>query len=177
MSLETGRLWEKKKKKIGCCYAESPSQRLSLFFFSHRLALHPSLSLYLPSLSTEREFSETPRLNFLAVLGGCLSSPGSPAHKPPPQQQLGQWLSHKPSAPSLPFCQANDFCRHLQLQNWLAPRSLSLHSNLSYPTENGFILAAKAGFLSLLFVRWQKLTQGTQHKECELYQIEGVYRT
>lgn len=119
-------LWKQAayEKKIGCCYAESPSNCLSLF--SHALSLHPPLSLYLPSLPAESEFSDTPRLNFLAALGGCQSGPGSPAHKPP--QQLGQWLSHKPSAPSLPFCQANDFCRQLASEltgSWLSVFPLS----------------------------------------------------
>lgn len=140
VSLETGRLW----KKIGCCYAENPSCCLSLS--SHTLSLHPSLSLYLPSLPAESEFSDKPRLNFLAALGGCQSRPGSPAHKPP--QQLGQWLSHKPSAPSLPFCQANDFCRQLASDftgSWLSVFPLSTatsaqpHRKWLYPCSQGRI--------------------------------------
>lgn len=96
------------KKKIWLLLCRKPFAA-PISFLSH--ALSSSLTVYLPSLPAESEFSNAPRLNFLAALGGCQSRPGSPAHKPP--QQPGQRLSHKPSAPSLPFCQANDFCRQL----------------------------------------------------------------
>lgn len=55
----------------------------STYHFSLTCSLHPSLSLYLPSLPAERQFSSTPRLNFLTVLIGCQSRPASPARKPP----------------------------------------------------------------------------------------------
>lgn len=121
-----------------------------LFSLMQCLSLHPSA----PALPAQSEFYDMPRLNFLSALGGCQSRPGSPAHKPP--QQQGQWLSHKPSALLLPCCQADDFCRQLASES---TGCCTLHSNLSSPTENGFIPAARAGFLFLWFVRWQKHTQ------------------
>lgn len=82
-------LWKQAayEKKNWLLLCRNPSQCLSLF--SHTLSLHLylSLSLYLPSLPAETEFSNRPRLNFLTALSGCQSRPGSPAHKPP--QQLG----------------------------------------------------------------------------------------
>lgn len=123
---------------------KSLSQRLSLF--SHTLSLHPSLSLYLPSLPAESELSNTPRLNFLAALGGCQSRPGSPAHKPP--QQLGQWLSHKPSGPSLPFCQANDFCRQVASEltgSWLSVFPLSTATS-AHPQKMALSLQPRQDF-------------------------------
>lgn len=136
---------KKKKRKLGCCYAGSHSERLSLF--SHTFSLHPSLSLRLPSLPVESEFSHTPRLNFLAALGGCQSRPRLTCSEALPPQ-LGQWLSHKPSAPSLPFCQANDFSRQLASEltgSWLCVFP-PLHSNLSSPQKMALSLLPRKDF-------------------------------
>lgn len=74
------------KKKLAVVMQKKPSQCLSLSSRTFSLVL--SVSLYLPSLPAESEFSNRPRLNFLTALSGCQSRPGSPALKP--SQQLGQ---------------------------------------------------------------------------------------
>lgn len=136
--------------KMGCCYAGSPLQYPPLFSYT----LSSSLTVFLSSLSpAESEFSDTPRLNFLAVHTGCQSRPGSPAHNPP--QQPGHWLSHKPLAPSLAFCQVNDFCWHLASELtgcWLFLLLHTIHSNLHSSSEEGFISAAEPRVFSLLSV-------------------------
>lgn len=142
-------LWKRAaygKKKNWLLLCRKPfTASVSFFFFSHRFALHPSLSLYLPSLSTEREFSETPRLNFLAGLGGCLSSPGSPAHKPPPSSNWASDSHTNPLPPHCPFVKpmisAGIFSFRI---DWLLGLCLSTatsatHRKWLYPSSQGRI--------------------------------------